>query len=880
MRRFAITIALGLVLLGPAPPDALASAGQTADSLCSFEHRIPYGTRVLPTPPCDGDRVSLVVYACAECDHLLSAWFDGAIHLEFQSRLACPRIVCQEESLVVSIGRLAAGTHRFLVEAKARVLVDATDSTFCDVSQTDTLTFQVGVCPPPPPPPSGSLPFVTNVRIGPLSPCFACSSVICPGDSFPVFIAGEFPAPCYDLLGIEVLPPRLWNPLPSPRIVRLLVAAPGPLADPCIGPPKPFQGSVMLPGLPSGGYGLDVEEAWVASADTSRIDTLYRAVFPFQVAARCSTVGPAPRAPLITTIEVGSPPCAGCRSDQTCAGDSIPVQIAGVFPDGCWEFRGVEVLRSDPTPIEPQPPRLRASLFRNDCLDRLCVPAPVPFAARLNLPPLLAGVYTLEVEERQTVLCGIPPDTSFRHGVGFKVGERCSTAAGCFITDWVHGSDPCDTLVNRGQPGHITLAALSNTVPMAGLQGTLTFSGAGLRITELTGVGPAATWHVAWEPTTNGARFVMFSTDGTLIPETDPVFLPGAVLRVTVAIAGDQPPSPVTYLYAGELRASDPGGLEIPPCPSLTLVLAAARICFTGASCDLNLDGAVDVRDLVVMVQCVNGTGACPNPGSGLDCDGSGQPTLDDVLCCAQAVLHGTMPGSTPARSEPEVQVTFGAPVSTASGLDVPLRIERADRLGAARVSLRFPPDRFEIGSVEVTTGASTWLGLHAVDGSDLLVGLIRVGSNSQESARRDLQVTLRLRLRSGQGLGGALRLESGDFSGPDAAALTVDFTPVSLPLGGDGRLALSAPQPSPFARETRFAIALPSADDLELTVHDLVGRRIATLFRGRVEGGTPVFRWTGTDDDGAPARDGVYFIHARGAGGDVTRKVVLLRGD
>jgi hypothetical protein len=553
--------------------------------------------------------------------------------------------------------------------------------------------------------------------------------------------------------------------------------------------------------------------------------------------------------------------------------------ITGSFPDHCWEFKGVEVFPSDAGGIVPQPPRLRVNLSRNDCLDRLCLPEVVPFAARLKLPPLPTGAYTLEVEERQTVLCGVPPDTFFRHTAAFRVAERCSTGTspGCFITDWLHGSEPCDTFVGHGQPGQVTLTALSNTVPMAGLQGTLSLHPAGLRITGLTAVGSAATWPVAWEPTADGARFVMFSTDGTVIPETDPVFPPAPVLGVTVATADGTPPAPVTYLTAGDLRASDPRGVDIPPCPLLPTVIIGARICFRGVSCDVNLDGAVDIRDLVVMVHCVDGTRSCPEPNF-LDCNGDGQSTLDDVLCCAQVVLRGTMPGSGPARPEPSVQVSFGASVPTASGFDVPLRIDGADRLGAARLSLRFPSDRFDVAGVLLPAGASEWLGLNEVDGSGLRIGLIRVGP--QEIARGGLELTLRLRLRAGQTAGGELRLESGDFSGPDAAALRVDFTPATLPIGGDARLLLSAPQPSPFPFETRFALSLPRPEEVELSVHDLAGRRLATLFRARLDAGTRVFRWAGTDDGGARVRDGIYFIHARVAGADVSRKVVLLRGD
>src|SRR5262249_29780359 len=139
------------------------------------------------------------------------------------------------------------------------------------------------------------------------------------------------------------------------------------------------------------------------------------------------------------------------------------------------------------------------------------------------------------------------------------------------------------------------------------------------------------------------ATFVMFSTDGSVLPEIDPVYPPAPVLRVTVALNGDLPPAPLTTLCASALRASDPGGANIPECPTFAAV-PPARICFGGPSCDINRDGALDVRDLVVMVHCVNGSGPCPPGGTAFDCDGNGQSTLDDVLCCAQAVLHGNMP--------------------------------------------------------------------------------------------------------------------------------------------------------------------------------------------------------------------------------------------
>src|SRR5207244_397560 len=118
--------------------------------------------------------------------------------------------------------------------------------------------------------------------------------------------------------------------------------------------------------------------------------------------------------------------------------------------------------------------------------------------------------------------------------------------------------------------------------------------------------------------------------------------------------------------------------------------------------------------------------------------------------------------------------------VRTASGLDVPLRVEGAERLGAARLVLGFPAERFALGSVEVR--ASDWLAMGQVEGAELRVGLIGLG-RAGPGMSRTLDVTVHLELNAGAQLGGDVRLTHGDFSGPDGAALAVTFVPATVPV-------------------------------------------------------------------------------------------------
>ena len=87
------------------------------------------------------------------------------------------------------------------------------------------------------------------------------------------------------------------------------------------------------------------------------------------------------------------------------------------------------------------------------------------------------------------------------------------------------------------------------------------------------------------------------------------------------------------------------------------------------------------------MVRCLRDPATCPDSAH-VDCDGDGSFDLDDVLCCARVILRGRIPAGVPARLEPDLQVSMEAAVTTATGIDMPVRIQRADLIGAAHVHI------------------------------------------------------------------------------------------------------------------------------------------------------------------------------------------------
>ena len=79
---------------------------------------------------------------------------------------------------------------------------------------------------------------------------------------------------------------------------------------------------------------------------------------------------------------------------------------------------------------------------------------------------------------------------------------------------------------------------------------------------------------------------------------------------------------------------------------------------------------------------------------------------------------------------------------------------------------------------------------------------------------------------------------------------------------------------PNPFNPTTSLTVTMPGNSELTVTVHNLVGQRVATLAEGSYRAGTHTFTF-----DGRNHASGIYFIRATAAGeGTLVRKVMLVR--
>jgi protocatechuate 3,4-dioxygenase beta subunit len=91
-------------------------------------------------------------------------------------------------------------------------------------------------------------------------------------------------------------------------------------------------------------------------------------------------------------------------------------------------------------------------------------------------------------------------------------------------------------------------------------------------------------------------------------------------------------------------------------------------------------------------------------------------------------------------------------------------------------------------------------------------------------------------------------------------------------------KASLSQNYPNPFNAYTSISFELPSATNVELTIYNVVGRRIATLQNGFLNSGEHSVIWDGRNDSGAEVASGIYFYRLSTDNLTETRRMTFLK--
>lgn len=89
---------------------------------------------------------------------------------------------------------------------------------------------------------------------------------------------------------------------------------------------------------------------------------------------------------------------------------------------------------------------------------------------------------------------------------------------------------------------------------------------------------------------------------------------------------------------------------------------------------------------------------------------------------------------------------------------------------------------------------------------------------------------------------------------------------------------ALHQNYPNPFNAATTILFDAPGTAEVELTVYDLLGRKVRTIYRGLSWAGANIHTWRGDDDAGRAVSSGLYIVRIHSSDFVQSRKVLLIR--
>ncbi len=116
--------------------------------------------------------------------------------------------------------------------------------------------------------------------------------------------------------------------------------------------------------------------------------------------------------------------------------------------------------------------------------------------------------------------------------------------------------------------------------------------------------------------------------------------------------------------------------------------------------------------------------------------------------------------------------------------------------------------------------------------------------------------------LVSGQQEYSVIRLGEGDYE---------EVTPVQ-------KIVLSKNYPNPFNPTTTILFSLPEEMKIDLSIYNIRGQKVRTLYKGKAGSGQHTVIWNGKDNNEKPVSSGIYFYKLETGGKGKVRKMLLLK--
>jgi len=278
---------------------------------------------------------------------------------------------------------------------------------------------------------------------------------------------------------------------------------------------------------------------------------------------------------------------------------------------------------------------------------------------------------------------------------------------------------------------------------------------------------------------------------------------------------------------------------------------------------DVNLDGMVNVADIVLLISYLLGyVDLNPRQLANADANQDDNVNVGDVVAIVGIILQAA-----PPTGLEDLPVASLYPEEEGNAID--LKLQTFVPVGGIQVELNYDPAKVQVSEPQLPSRFSDFQLSYRNEDGRLIAVIYSLSGDSMPSG--DFAF---LRLPY-SGDPRAIRIERAYVSDPYARMM-----PLKIGAGGpfaQYAFALKKLAPNPFTDDLQIEFTLPEACPVSLRIYDASGRLVRTILDGRLKVGLHMYSWNGKDSLGRKVGQGVYFIRLITPHGDILKKVVAL---
>ncbi len=259
-------------------------------------------------------------------------------------------------------------------------------------------------------------------------------------------------------------------------------------------------------------------------------------------------------------------------------------------------------------------------------------------------------------------------------------------------------------------------------------------------------------------------------------------------------------------------------------------------------NCDFNADEAINVADLVMMIDVIYG----PPAGRFMAFDTDALATLE-LMVADESSLNLNL-----------------AYEGTVRGLQFTIDYD------ASQIKINVPQLVLMQDNVIVTTSEK--------EAGKLNVVVANIGSGALNISSESL-LNIPFEFVGGNGEIAEIGLMNSALAGPAGELIPVNEKSTSFDIEVlPGKFALHQNFPNPFNPTTEIRFDIADVSDVRLTVYNLMGQEVRTLAANEMVAGFHTIVWDGLNDNGTPVASGMYFYMLDAGSFHAMKKMVLLK--